>query len=116
MRGVVAFFIMEYRQQIKDPRWQKLRLKIFERDGFTCQRCYSTKKNLQVHHLIYIQGKMIWQYKMSELITLCEDCHKHESENLNEACKLLNYNVRTSGLLSDEIYELAEYHKRRRGK
>jgi len=104
---------MTYQEQIKDPRWQKKRLEIFKRDHFTCQRCYSTKKSLQVHHLIYLPNKKIWQYNDSELITLCEGCHKHETENLNEACKLLNYNVRTSGLLSDEIYKLAEYHKRR---
>jgi 5-methylcytosine-specific restriction endonuclease McrA len=105
---------MNYQEQIKDPRWQKRRLEIFHRDNFTCQKCHSKKKELHVHHLIYQSGNMIWQYKDKELITLCSECHKYETDNLNEASKLLLYNIRTSGMLSDEIYALAEYHKGRK--
>lgn len=100
-----------YPEQIKNPKWQRKRLEVFNRDNFTCQRCGSSKKEIQVHHLVYHPGNKIWEYKDHELITLCKDCHKHESENLNPACKMLIYNIRTSGMLSDEIYELAQYHK-----
>jgi 5-methylcytosine-specific restriction endonuclease McrA len=105
---------MTYAEQIKTPIWQMKRLKILERDRFQCQKCGSTSKELHVHHLVYIKGNSIYDYKDSELITLCVDCHKYETEHLGESCKLLLYNVRTSGLLSDEISELADYHKQRK--
>jgi len=65
-----------YSEKLRDPRWQKLRLKIMERDGFACVDCSDTKKMLSVHHLIYKKGNSPWEYKNNELITLCEFCHK----------------------------------------
>lgn len=100
-----------------DPRWQKRRLKIFERDGFCCQRCYTEEKQLEVHHLAYRKGVPYWKYLDTELITLCRDCHQYETDNMGKAMLLFEYRIRTAGLLSDEIIELAQYHyERRRGK
>src|SRR5579863_2580409 len=65
-----------YSEKLKDPRWQKKRLLIFERDNFTCQDCGSTKKPLNVHHLRYVAGKNPWEYNDDDLETLCEECHK----------------------------------------
>lgn len=31
---------MTYSQKLRDPRWQKKRLEILERDSFTCQHCH----------------------------------------------------------------------------
>lgn len=42
-----------YAFKLKDPRWQRKRLEILQRDNFTCQECYATDKELNVHHLIY---------------------------------------------------------------
>lgn len=30
---------------------------------------------LQVHHKRYIEGKLIWEYDDSDLVTLCKECH-----------------------------------------
>ena len=57
-----------------DPRWQKLRLKVFDRDEFTCQACGSIDKTLHVHHKRY-KGKL-WDSAGEDLQTLCEDCHQ----------------------------------------
>lgn len=100
-----------YMQQ-SNPKWQQKRLRIFERDGWACQRCYDTTSQLEVHHLIYRKIDY-WRYPDDELITLCRSCHHHETDNFEQALKRLLLNVRTSGLLSDEINALADYHKRR---
>lgn len=70
-----------YTELLKDPRWQKKRLEIMQRDEFKCQHCFATDKSLQVHHLAYHKGYMPWEYENDELITLCETCHQNETED-----------------------------------
>lgn len=80
----IFFIFMEkktYIELLKDPRWQKKRLEIMQRDGFKCQHCLATDKSLQVHHLVYHKGAKPWEYKDEELITLCEHCHEYETED-----------------------------------
>lgn len=69
-----------YVAMLKDPRWQKKRLEIMQRDNFTCQHCGCTDKSLQVHHLWYSSLKKPWEYNDESLITLCEHCHELETE------------------------------------
>lgn len=64
-----------YLELLKDPRWQKKRLKIMERDNFTCQMCSDTHSTLTVHHKRYVWGRKPWEYTDKDLITFCEDCH-----------------------------------------
>lgn len=66
---------MTYKEQLLDPRWQKKRLKILERDNWECQYCGSNKKTLHVHHLLYDSSKLAWECEDNCLSTLCEDCH-----------------------------------------
>lgn len=70
----------EQSELYKDPRWQKKRLEIFQRDKFTCQFCQSKIKTLTVHHLEYHGNAKPWDYKDKELITVCEDCHIQETK------------------------------------
>jgi 5-methylcytosine-specific restriction endonuclease McrA len=68
-----------YRALLRDPRWQKKRLEIFQRDQWQCQQCGARHKELQVHHLRYASGAAPvppWAYPASALVTLCVDCHK----------------------------------------
>jgi len=67
---------MTYADKLKDPRWQKKRLQIMDRDGFQCQMCFDREETLTVHHKKYIYGKEPWEYDGKYLITLCEDCHE----------------------------------------
>lgn len=71
---------VKFFDQYKDPRWQKKRLQIMERDEFTCQSCYNTENTLNVHHKYYIPDKKPWEYNDSLLITLCEGCHEWEED------------------------------------
>lgn len=67
-----------------DPRWQKIRLRILERDGFACKACGNTDITLHIHHLRYKKGKRIWDVNDDDLETLCELCHKHIEDLLNK--------------------------------
>ena len=74
---VWGIFIMakSYSDKLKDPRWQKKRLKILERDDWTCQLCDDKETTLNVHHLKYT-GKNPWDAPSKDLITYCEHCHE----------------------------------------
>jgi 5-methylcytosine-specific restriction endonuclease McrA len=67
-----------YRELLKDPRWQRKRLEIFNRDRFKCVRCGSDHKTLHVHHKFYNKNTPPWEYGNDCLVTLCEDCHSSE--------------------------------------
>lgn len=66
-----------YSELLRDPRWQKMRLKIMERDGFKCRICGNEKGTLNVHHKVYKSGKKPWEYDAHKLVTVCEPCHAH---------------------------------------
>lgn len=69
-----------YADKLRDPRWQKKRLEIMERDGFACRECGDKASTLNVHHGYYARGRSPWEYPDEHLKTLCEDCHrKYES-------------------------------------
>lgn len=71
-----------YWQLLQDPRWQKKRLEIFERDEFRCQFCGDKESTLTVHHRFYIKGRSPWEYPDWALVTLCNECHDQDhSEN-----------------------------------
>jgi hypothetical protein len=65
-----------YSDKLKDPRWQKKRLEILDRDGFSCCSCGDKESTLHIHHKRYLKGKEPWEYENDLLVTLCEDCHK----------------------------------------
>lgn len=64
---------MKYSEKLSDPRWQKKRLKILERDGFKCCFCDDKETTLHVHHKKY--NGQPWEAKNKDLETLCEHCH-----------------------------------------
>jgi hypothetical protein len=65
-----------YSDKLKDPRWQKERLEIMQRDEFRCRCCGDTETMLSIHHIRYITKKDPWDYDNSMLMTVCNDCHK----------------------------------------
>lgn len=75
-----------YAEKLLDPRWQQMRLRVFERDNWTCQGCHLTESTLHVHHPVY--HPMIenpWDYHPDSLFTLCKECHETEHQDLKSS-------------------------------
>lgn len=73
-----------YSEKLLDPRWQQMRLRVYERDNFSCRNCGSNHKTLHAHHVQYhpfADGP--WDYDPDTIITLCADCHTDEHNNLD---------------------------------
>lgn len=66
---------MTYKDQLKDPRWQRKRLEILERDKWTCKLCGDKKTELHVHHYFYTKGRQAWEYENEAFDTYCRHCH-----------------------------------------
>lgn len=95
-------FHSEYAKLLEDRQWKEKRRKIILRDKF-CQMC---GKNgiLQVHHIAYLKGFLPWDYPDDFLITLCDRCHKKETQDnilLHEKIK----EMQLSGMWSAEIMQ-----------
>ncbi len=63
----------QYSQKLRDPRWQRKRLEIMQRDGFKCTCCGDSMTTLNVNHLQY--AGQPWEVDDRYLETLCESCH-----------------------------------------
>jgi len=68
----------EYSEKSKDPRWQRRRLDILNRDNWSCLVCGDKTSTLNVHHKWYKKGMEPWEYQDNCLATLCENCHNTE--------------------------------------
>jgi hypothetical protein len=98
----------QYRAKFKDPRWQKKRLEIFERDEFRCQFCMDNGSTLNVHHRWYVDGADPWDYPGDCLVTLCEGCHESETIRLPEATRRLIQVLKMCGASSNAFELLVE--------
>lgn len=75
-------------ERCKDPRWQRLRMDRMTADDWKCHDCGATRQTLNVHHRFYRYGADPWEYELSEIITLCEQCHKDTETRLFEIKRL----------------------------
>src|SRR5574337_755425 len=97
----------EYSEKLRDPRWQKKRLQILERDGWACQFCFDDKSTLHVHHKWYIRGRDPWEYHDDCLIALCASCHEEETDAMPRAEWGLLHALKASGADSDALHMVA---------
>ena len=70
-------------------------MKIKERDGYTCQLCGDTNKDvLQAHHMKH-RGKFPeLQFDFSNGITLCLKCHALQHINDPKALRLITHKIK----------------------
>lgn len=95
-----------YSDKLRDPRWQKKRLQILERDNWTCLHCGSTENTLHVHHTYYEKGKEPWEADEKCLKTLCSECHEVEPEYFEEQIHDLRLMFKQSGIMSLELIQV----------
>ena len=68
----------DYREYLKSPRWEKLRMQAFEKYGSVRKDC-GLKENdfrnpLQVHHLHY--NFLYCPNEIEALVVVCKNCHR----------------------------------------
>ena len=102
---------MTYQKKLKDPRWQKKRLEILERDEWTCQNCYDMESTLHIHHKVYNKGKEPWDIENDFLVTLCSECHEEESQTSASINQSLIREVRRYFNSSDIIEIALGFHE-----
>lgn len=68
----------------RTTQWRELRKRIFLRDNYQCNHCgrQFKERDLQVHHLTYLDGRDAWDYPEELLITYCKRCHAEEHEKI----------------------------------
>lgn len=108
---------MSYSDKLRDPRWQKKRLEVMQRDKFSCCHCGASDKTLNVHHAFYVKNRDVWDYPMFSLVTLCEDCHvsaglpkdpdEDTSQKEFESTMDMFFAGRQTSVLSPAIWEIA---------
>lgn len=94
---------MNYRNKLRDPRWQKRRLEILERDQWRCTVCGEDTQPLHVHHLYYDRFTEPWDAKPRCLITMCAACHSEEESSKEPIASGLYAALRVSGVPMQEI-------------
>lgn len=65
---------LTYSEKLKDPRWQRKRLQIFNRDDWKCVVTGLSTQTLCVHHMRYHGAP--WSSPDDELETVCETVHE----------------------------------------
>jgi hypothetical protein len=110
----------EYSELLKDPRWQKKRLEILERDNWKCVMCGDDKSTLHVHHKWYANGLKPWEYKGPSLATLCCSCHDLEHSTIDDYKNVLMTTILSKGVLGEDLLDIGyqiscmseeEFHK-----
>ncbi|WP_311270504.1 HNH endonuclease signature motif containing protein [Sphingobium sp. WCS2017Hpa-17] len=82
-----------WRRWYSTERWRKLRIAIFERDGFTCQwpgcgRVEGNTSRLVADHKIKHRGDIRLFWDENNLQTLCKPCHDGAKQRAEQGAPL----------------------------
>lgn len=73
-----------YWEKLQDPRWQKRKTEILEREDFICERCGDTEETLHIHHSFYPPDTDPWDVADWHLHCYCKRCHKIIQKDEND--------------------------------
>lgn len=69
----------EYIEYLQSNQWQAKRRLKAKQQNYTCQKCHKKiLKGFNIHHITYKRFK---KERLSDLMFLCEDCHKSFHKN-----------------------------------
>jgi hypothetical protein len=97
---------MTYAEKLLDPRWQKKRLDILNRDNFQCKLCFDNSTTLHIHHLKYHGDP--WEAYDHDLITYCKHCHSVVEYNKRSEIVPLNMIKRQQDSGEVQLYFIYE--------
>ena len=69
---------MTYQEQLLHPKWKAKKEIVLCRDNQKCILCHQHHEqyeSLHIHHTLYLNNHLAWQYPLSNLISLCAACH-----------------------------------------
>lgn len=70
------------------------RISVFERDCYTCRKCFdSTGGNLEAHHILNFSSHPDGRYDIDNGITLCKTCHTVGKESFHSIYGTRNNNL-----------------------
>jgi len=101
---------MTYSQKLRDPRWQRKRLYILERDDWKCCACGDSDSNLQVHHVFYAKLDP-WDYPDNAYQTLCESCHRERQEIIDFGIENIRIELKDvpTRILNEVLYSARQH-------
>ena len=75
----------------KSDEYEAWRIKVFQRDNYTCQGCWDDRGgNLEGHHILPRSQFPELIFVVKNGLTLCEDCHKKvHSKGVKSICREL---------------------------
>ena len=100
----IIMAVKSYSEKLKDPRWQKKRLSILERDKWKCRSCLSGESTLHVHHMFYEKGREPWEAEDHSLMTLCENCHLFETQEMYGETKRFMESFKRHGVIAAQLW------------
>ena len=68
-----------------NAEYKEWRMKVFERDNFTCQMCGEKSRTLEAHHIKEQCNYPELIYDVDNGLTLCHECHKKTDNYGNKA-------------------------------
>jgi hypothetical protein len=68
------------RRAYYNDKWFDFSERVQRRDNYKCLKCGRKKGEviLQTHHKLYKRGLEVWEYPLSDCITLCKGCHAEQ--------------------------------------
>jgi len=93
------------------PEYRQVRREALKRDDYTCKKCGENDSDkLVIHHIVpWMDNFSLW-FELSNIITICKDCHKKEHptwiDSLREKKKIDKEEIirlREKGMLYEEI-------------
>ena len=62
------------KDEYSHPKWRTKRIEVLRQLGNKCDVC-GARRNLDVHHKSYSEGKELWEYPLSNFRILCKEHH-----------------------------------------
>ena len=96
---------LDKREQYQHPLWFRKRDQILKRDG-RCLVCGNEMRRLEVHHLCYLPGLLIWEYDDELLASVCDEHHEQLTFDMPKVAGLIAFEALKCNIDLTNLLEL----------